>query len=74
MTVREKRKLENLCRKFSALTEENKNYVIGVSRVLLCMQRPGFPYYGEKPAYKRREEFQGHLPETNPGPEQGGKK
>jgi hypothetical protein len=43
MTLRETRQLEYLCDEFSALTEENKNYVIGVSRILLRMQNPRPP-------------------------------
>ena len=41
MTEAEARKLERLCKGFSALTDENKEAALAVSKALLTFRRPG---------------------------------
>jgi hypothetical protein len=40
MTEAEMRKLDHLCADFSALTEENKEFALDISRELLVLQSP----------------------------------
>jgi hypothetical protein len=55
MTETELRNLERLCKNFSSLTEENKEFTLDVSQALLTVQGPAvvLPFHQEGRGSKR---------------------